>query len=168
MCIIAATPYKSSMQLISEIKETEWRTSMFHSFQRTNVTSRSMKVMKSPNASTIVENWKKNIENLNNKINEIHPRNVYLTTSFSRHSPYVILTYSSSQPSPHNITISRNISLSVWLTKSLFFFKNSLKFKFLRFCQNNTPKHSSNICSFYVPKENEIHQGKAVRTKQCT
>ena len=39
------------------------------------------------------------------------------------------------------------------------FFKNSPKFKCLRFFKNNTPKHSSNICSFYVPKENNIHRG---------
>ena len=30
---------------------------------------------------------------------------------------------------------------------------------FLRFFRNNTHKHSSNICSFHVPKENKIHQG---------
>ena len=39
------------------------------------------------------------------------------------------------------------------------FFKKSPKLQFLRFFKNNTPKHSSNICLFHVPKENKIHRG---------
>ena len=38
------------------------------------------------------------------------------------------------------------------------FFKKSPKFQFLRFFKNNTPKNRSNICSFHLPKENEIHR----------
>ena len=38
-------------------------------------------------------------------------------------------------------------------------FKKSHKFQFLRFFTNNTPKHSSIICLFHVPKENKIHRG---------
>ena len=40
------------------------------------------------------------------------------------------------------------------------YFETSPKFLFLIFFFNNyTPKHSSNISSFHVPKENKIHGG---------
>ena len=38
-------------------------------------------------------------------------------------------------------------------------FQKSPKLQFLRFFKNNTPKHSSNMCLFHVPKENKIHRG---------
>ena len=39
------------------------------------------------------------------------------------------------------------------------FSKKSPKLLFLRFFKNNTPKHSSNMCLFHVPKANKIHRG---------